>query len=66
MKKKASDYSRRRKLTLKVRILPFLTTFTQLTAGLENILRDWLLVWGLKERLVEFATVRVKSEIILI
>ena len=54
-----------RKLTLKVRILSFLTTFTQLTARFENFLRGWLLVLGLKEGLVECATVCVKSEVIL-
>ena len=52
-------------MTLKVRILPFLTTFTQLTARLKNFLRGWLLVLGLKEGLVECATVCVKSEVIL-
>jgi hypothetical protein len=52
-------------LTLKVRILPFLTTFTQLTARLKNFIRSWLLVLGLKEGLVECATVCVKSEVIL-
>ena len=40
-------------------------TFTQLTARLKNFLRGWLLVLGLKESLVECATVCVKSEIIL-
>ena len=55
-----------RKLTLKVRILPFLTTFTQLTARLKNILRGWLLTFGLKKCLVECATVSVKSEVILL
>ena len=54
-----------KKLTLKVRILPFLTTFTQLTARLKNFLRGWLLVLSLKEGLVEFATVCIKSEVIL-
>ena len=42
-----------------------MTTFTQLTARLKNILRGWLLVLGLKEGLLECATVCVKSEIIL-
>jgi hypothetical protein len=51
-------------LTLKVRILPFLTTFTQ-TARLKNFLRGWLLILGLKEGLVECATVCIKSEVIL-
>ena len=52
-------------MTLKVRILQYLTTFTQLTARLENFLMGWLLVLGLKEGLVECATVCVKSEVIL-
>ena len=52
-------------MTLKIRILQFLTTFTQLTARLKNFLRGWLLVLGLKEGLVECATVCVKSEVIL-
>ena len=39
----------------------FLTTFTQLTARLKNFLRGWWLILGL----VEFATVCVKSEVIL-
>ena len=42
-----------------------MTTFTQATARLENFLMGWLLVLGLKESLVECATVCVKSEIIL-
>ena len=42
-----------------------MTTFTQLTARLKNFLRGWLLVLGLKEGLVERATVCVKSEVIL-
>ena len=54
------------KLTLKVRILKFLTTFTQLTARLKNFLRGWLLVSDLNEGLVECATVCVKSEVILV
>ena len=53
-------------MTLKVRILQFLTTFTQLTARLKNILRVWLLLLSLKESLVECTTVCVKSEVILI
>ena len=53
-------------MTLKVRVLPFLTTFTQLTTRLKNFLRGWLLIFGLKEGLVECATVCVKSEVILI
>ena len=43
----------------------FLMTFTQLTARLKNFLRGWLLVLGLKECLVECATMCVKSEVIL-
>ena len=43
----------------------FLTTFTQLNARLKNFLRSWLLVLGLKECLVECATLCVKSEVIL-
>ena len=39
----------------------FLTTFTQLTARLQNFFRGWLLVLGL----VKCATVCVKSEVIL-
>ena len=42
-----------------------MTTFTQLTARLKNFLMGWLLVLGLKESLVECATVCVKSEVIL-
>ena len=52
-------------MTLKVRILPFLTTFAQLSARLENFLGGWLLVLGIKEGLVECATVCVKSVVIL-
>ena len=62
---KHSDIFWRRKLTLKVRILPFLTTFAQLSARLKNFLGGWLLVLGLKEGLVECATVCVKSVVIL-
>ena len=40
-------------------------TFTQLNARLKNFLRGWLLVLRLKECLVECATLRVKSEVIL-
>ena len=54
-----------RKLTLKVRILSFLTTFTQLTARRINFYRGWLFIFGLKEGLVECATLCVKSEVIL-
>ena len=50
---------------LNVRILQFLTTFTQLTTRLRNFLMGWLLVLGLKKGLVECATVCVKSEVIL-
>ena len=52
-------------MTLKVRILHILTTFTQVTARLKNFLVGWLLVLGLKEGLVECATVCVKSWVIL-
>ena len=52
-------------MTLKVRILPFLTTFAQLSARLKNFLGGWLLVLGLEEGLVECATVCVKSWVIL-
>ena len=45
--------------------LKFLTTFAQLSARLTNFLRGWLLVLGLKEGLVECATVCVKSVVIL-
>ena len=43
-----------------------MTTFTQLTARLINFLMDWLLVLGLEKGLVEFATVCLKSWVILI
>jgi hypothetical protein len=43
-----------------------LTTFAQLSARLKNFLRGWLLVLGLKEGLVECATVCVKSVVILL
>ena len=49
------------KLTLKVRILPFLATFAQLSARLKNFLGGWSLVLGVKEGLVECETVCVKS-----
>ena len=45
-------------MTLKVRSLPFLTTFAQLSARLKNFLRGWLFV--------EFATVCIKSVVILL
>ena len=44
---------------LDVNILPFLTTFTQVTARLKNFLVGWLLIIGLKECLVECVTVCV-------
>ena len=50
---------------MKVRILPFLTTFAQLSARLKNFLGGWLLVLGIKEGSVECATVCVKSLVIL-
>ena len=52
-------------MTLKVRILHILMTYTQVTARLENFVAGWLLVLGLKEGQVECATVCVKSEVIL-
>ena len=42
-----------------------MSTFTQLNARLENFLNGWLLVLGLKECLVEYATLCIKSEVIL-
>jgi hypothetical protein len=45
---------------LKVRILPYLTTFAQLSARLKNFLGGWLLVLGIKEGLVECATMCIK------
>ena len=60
------DHFWHRELTLKVRILPFLTTFTQLTARLKNFLMGLLLVLGLKEGLLECVTACVKSEVILL
>ena len=42
-----------------------MTTFAQLSARLKNFLRGWLLVLGLKEGLVESATVCVNSVVIL-
>ena len=41
-------------------------TFAQLSARLKNFLGGWLLVSGIKEGLVECATVCVKSVVILI
>ena len=64
--KKDLDNFRHRKLNLKVRILQFLTTFTQLTARLKNFLSDWLLALGIKEGLVYSAIVCLNSEVILI
>ena len=40
-------------------------TFAQLTARLKNFLRSWLLALGIKEGLVECATMCIKSEVIL-
>jgi hypothetical protein len=37
--------------------LHILTTFTHVTARLKNFLMNWLLILGLKEGLVEYATV---------
>ena len=42
-----------------------MTAFAQLSTRLKNFLRGWLLVLGLKEGLVEYATVCVKSVVIL-
>ena len=53
-------------MTLKDKMLPFLTTFTQLAERLKNFFRGWLLILDLKEGLVECAPVCVKSEVILI
>ena len=44
----------------------FLSIFTQLTERLKNFLRGWLLVLGIKECLVECATLCVKSEVTLL
>ena len=52
-------------MPLKVRILQFLTPFTQLTAKLKNFLWGLMLVLGLKKGLLECATVFIKSEFIL-
>ena len=43
--------------TSKVRILHILKTFTQVISRLKNFLVGWLLILGLKEGLVECATV---------
>ena len=53
------------KIDFKVRILPFLTTFAQLSARLKNFLGGRLLVLGIKEGLVKCATVCIKSVVIL-
>ena len=42
-----------------------MTTFAQLSARLKNVLGGWLWVLGIKEGLVECATVCVKSVVIL-
>ena len=42
-----------------------MTTSTQLNARLKNFLRGWLLALGLKECLIECATLCIKSEVIL-
>ena len=52
-------------MTLKVRILPFLTTFAQPSARLKNFLGGWLLVLGINESLVECATMCIKSVVLL-
>jgi hypothetical protein len=51
---------------LKVRILPFLTTFAIPSARLKSFLGGWLLVLGIKEGLVKCAKVCVKSGVILL
>ena len=53
-------------MTLKVRILQFLTTFAQLTARLKSFLTGWLLVLSLQKSLVGYVTVCVKSDEILL
>ena len=45
--------------------MAILATFVQLSARLKNFLGGWLLVLGIKEGLVECATVCVKSVVIL-
>ena len=52
-------------LVARAYFLLFLTTFAQLSARLKNFLGGWLLVLGIKEGLVECATVCVKSGVIL-
>ena len=64
--KKIRIHFDKKRLTLKVRILHILTTFTQVTSRLKNFLMGWLLVLGLKEGLVECATLCIKSEVMLI
>ena len=51
---KDSDNFCHRKVTLKVRSFPFLTTFTQLTTWLKKILRGWLKILGLSEVILIF------------
>ena len=46
-------------------MLPFLTTFAQLSARVKNFLGGWILVLGIKEGLLECATVCIKSVVIL-
>ena len=53
-------------LCLKVRILPFLTTFTYLTARLKRSLRDWSFTLDLKEGQVKCAMVCVERGHILL
>ena len=52
-------------MTLKVRLLHILMTFTQVTPRLKNFLVGWLLVLGLKEGLVECATVSFSKQMAL-
>ena len=46
-------------------LFPKMTMFAQLSTRLKNFLRGWLLVLGIKEGLVECATVCIKSVVIL-
>ena len=55
-----------KKNTVKTRIIFDIENFTQLTLQLKNFLMGWFLVLGLKEGLVECATVCIKSEVMLI
>ena len=48
-----------------LQFLNHLIFFTQLNSSLKNFLRGWLLVLGLKECLVEWQILCVKSEVIL-